>query len=265
MKRCVILWDNDIGWCEKLQKGLQKKEIEVYEPEIFSFPAFFDEMEAEAFYREWKNLTVGADVFAVVVSVTQLTEWEEQVVNQTMKLADKFPKDNLESRFEKCVQRICSLIMVPVVLITQEACDKEELWAFESGVWDYIERKKEIQICADRILACAKKKAFRADTVNNGLNEVCLNERKQSICFSEKEIFLTGKEYQVFCMLWEKKGEPVSQNELLELFWGEKQVRCQRVVDTLIKQLRHKLKDASFVIKNRYGRGYYIAVNESLN
>lgn len=264
MKSCVILWDNDIGWSEKLQRELFKKEIEVFEPEIFSFPAFFDEKESEIFNGEWKKLSGKGDIQAVVISTAQLIEWKEQTLDSTEKLSEESDEENPELWLAKCMQRICRLIMVPVILITEKSCEDEEILAFESGVCDYIERKKEIRICTGRILACLKKKVFGADTAK-GMNKVYLNEQKQSICFSGKEILLTEKEYQVFCVLWEKKGEPVSQKELLEIVWSGKQVKCQRVADTLIKQLRHKLKDAPFAIKNKYGTGYYITANGSPN
>lgn len=260
MKRYVIVWDNDIGWCEKLQREFAKLAVEIVE--IDTLRGMTDSKLKQAKKLEEELMCVLSEkketAVAFVLSVSQMMEWEEYADTGWKKSQMLSKERNSTFFWDKILQGICERSMLPVVLIADENIQGQEFTAFEAGVCDYIEREKEIRICARRILACSKKQRRAGAVVAESEAFFYLDEKKQCIHFEGEEIVLTQKEYLVFSLLWKNVGELVSKEELLDAVWSEKRPKCPRVVDTIVKQLRSKLKETPYVIQTKYKRGYYV-------
>jgi DNA-binding response OmpR family regulator len=79
-----------------------------------------------------------------------------------------------------------------------------------------------------------------------------------AVQIGQERIALTPKEAVVFHCLVRSQGELISREEILRAGWGEKLPDCKRVVDTVIKQLRGKLKETQYVIRSKYKLGYLL-------
>ena len=76
---------------------------------------------------------------------------------------------------------------------------------------------------------------------------------------------LTKKECLVLSRLLQDQERVVARKDLLLAAWGAESLGEERVLDTVIKQLRHKLRPVSYSIKSKYGVGYAVKRNLSKN
>lgn len=72
------------------------------------------------------------------------------------------------------------------------------------------------------------------------------------------EIALTEREYRLFCYLYERRGRPVSRDELIKNIWRGEAGIGTNVVEVYVSYLRHKLEGATGkrLIITRRGKGY---------
>ncbi|MCB0210664.1 MAG: winged helix-turn-helix domain-containing protein [Anaerolineae bacterium] len=70
---------------------------------------------------------------------------------------------------------------------------------------------------------------------------------------------LSREEFELFKVLWNKRGEVVSQDQISERVWPEANGEVTpQMITTLVKRLRKKLGDNDYIINVR-GRGYYLS------
>ena len=251
MRKCVILWDNDIGWSEELQRELLKEEVTVTEAE--SAVDFLQETDVAEKIKEIVLLAAGESALAVVLSASQIED----------ELSGSFginEKEKVFTRWQEVLQKLCASCPVPVLFVAEEYEEKMEWEALQAGVCDSYDKRRDIRICAKRILLCGGK--WGNGRVSSGLEEknFILDDKRQCMIYDGREYMLTQKEYQVFSILFEKKESIVSRQDLLTAGWGVHFPKDCRVLDTIIKQLRAKIKDTPYRIQSKYRIGYYITV-----
>lgn len=131
---------------------------------------------------------------------------------------------------------------LPLFILGEKENELLELKLLEMGVREYFWRKRSAAIIAKRVHYAV---GFDAPLSINMLSTLSGKYR------------LTVKEEAVLSLLLDKPHKPVSR-ELLAKGVLHKDKDESRCVDTLIKQLRRKLRDSSVEIKTFYGRGYGI-------
>lgn len=247
MERGIILWDDDIGWCERLRRELAKSEVVIEEVEGW------EELRGQLTkYMEYRRtchggqghgIETGREILAVVLSGQRLLEEQPEGWQETF-------------------QEICSIGAAPVVCVGEG--DGQELQAFLLGASDYIERTKNIRICAARIFACAGK-IKRHQGWDGTERAAVLDEGKCQFYCCGTVLDLTKKECLVLSRLLQDQERVVARKDLLLAAWGAESLGEERVLDTVIKQLRHKLSPVSYSIKSKYGVGYAVKRNLSKN
>ena len=68
----------------------------------------------------------------------------------------------------------------------------------------------------------------------------------------------TPKESAVLSLLASYSGRIIPRQEIIQSIWNGNQRKESRSLDTIIKQLRKKIKKYGLQIKNKYGEGYSI-------
>jgi two-component system response regulator VanR len=76
-----------------------------------------------------------------------------------------------------------------------------------------------------------------------------------------KEIELTSKEFDILLTLIENPGRVYTRERLLEMLWDYSAIVDERIVDSHIKNLRHKVGEG--VIETVRGRGYRVAQTDN--
>lgn len=224
MKKSVLVWENDIGWCEQIQRALNREGILI--------------KEAESKEALWHSLQEKGCV-AVVISLEQLLEafadgvWESELYN------------------------ICRSVRGPVLLSSDRQENDYELAALQAGATDYVHREKGIQIFAARL----RKSLWRERELKGSNTDYPDIYEMLSLCqvqIGQAKIFLTPKEALVLHCFLHRKGEILSRETILAEAWGEQIPECKRVVDTIVKQLRSKIKETQYVIRSKYKLGYFL-------
>lgn len=223
MKQSILVWENDIGWCEQIQRALIAENFLV----------------READGRELQQLCRSEGCIALVLSLEQLLE------------------EFGESAWKQELCDICQRVRQPVLVLSGMEENCYELAALQAGAADYVLRQKGIAILLARLKKSvgAAAERMRSNTDYPDIYEM-LSDREIQI--AQKRISLTQKEAQVFHCLLHAKGEVVSRETILRQGWGEEVPECKRVVDTVIKQLRGKIKETQYVIHSKYKLGYFL-------
>ena len=249
MGKCVIVWDNDIGWLEELQRELLREEVTV--TEIENTNDFLQETDVMEKIRDIVLLAEQENALAVVLSASQI---EDELAGSSG--IDE--KENVFVMWQEVLQKLCESCPVPVLFVAEKYEEKMEFEALQAGVRDFYDKKRDIRICVQRIMLCGRKWKNGKASAGTGEKNLILDEKRQCVIYDDREYMLTQKEYQVFFILFGKKETVVSRQELLTAGWGAHLPKCCRVLDTIIKQLRAKIKDTPYRIHSKYRMGYYI-------
>lgn len=248
MEREIILWDDDIGWCERLRRELQKRNTAIEEAEGWDDlqQKIMKYAKGRSLPDGWQNgMQGGRELLAVVLSGQKLIE-------------------ELPEKWQFFLRKICELGAVPVLYVGEREDVEQELQAFLMGAADYIDREKDIRVCAARIFACAGK-GNRYQRKSSETGELLVDEETCQLYCGEAVFDLTPKECLVLSRLLADNGKVVSREELLFAAWGTRNLEKERVLDTVIKQLRRKLRPLSYSICSKYGVGYVVKRNLSKN
>lgn len=164
------------------------------------------------------------------------------------------------SGFDVC-QQIREFSSVPIIMITAKGDDMDKILGLEYGADDYITKPFNILEVKARIKAIMRRSESK-DSAPKTLNfgELILNEEYRRVYIGDKEINLTGREFDVLEFLARTPGKTYSREELLKRIWGSDYPGDERTVDVHIRRLREKLEpnpsEPSYV-RTKWGSGYY--------
>jgi two-component system response regulator ResD len=108
------------------------------------------------------------------------------------------------------------------------------------------------------------QKANTREKVTN-LHGITLNENQKLFMIDGQIVGLTRKEYQILLRLFSNPGQVFTRDQLLELEWDDLGERYDRNIDTHIKNIREKLKNAGLekrIIETVWGVGYKLSQPE---
>jgi len=158
-------------------------------------------------------------------------------------------------------QRIRQFSAIPILFLTAHADTLEREMGFELGADDYVTKPFSLKEVVLRVRALLRRTQAPATpstpskAVTRGL--VHDGERKQ-IRFNDQVLALTRAEYLLLVMLLAQPEKVFSREQLLQHLPNSDD-SGDRVIDTLIKQLRSKLREAGAepeAIVTHRGLGY---------
>lgn len=151
------------------------------------------------------------------------------------------------------LKEIRKISTVPVILLTAKAAVEDQLEGFESGADDYITKPYTLSIIKVHIEAILKRAGKYKEIMEYG--DIRLELKSQKVYYKNEYIETTPKEFELLQYFMENQGIVLNRNRILDAVWGYYYVGDIRTVDTLVKQLRKKLKDSN-CIRSVYGVGY---------
>ena len=160
-------------------------------------------------------------------------------------------------------QNIRSISSVPIIFLTAVNEDIKKILALEYGADDYLVKPFNILELKARIKAVLRR-------VNNKSNEdskyvietdnFTINPLGRKVNYLDKNINLTGKEFDLLYVLASNPGKVFTREELLEQVWGYAYYGDLRTVDVHIRRIREKIekdpKDSEYIL-TKWGVGYY--------
>ncbi len=151
---------------------------------------------------------------------------------------------------------------VPVIMLTARGDDVDRIIGLEFGADDYLPKPfnpRELVARIKAILRRAQPRTEEQDILE--LGEISLDTRTHRAAVSDRELKLTGTEYEILKCLLETPGKVVNKEHLSERALGRRLLPYDRSVDTHISNLRGKLERAgnrNETIQNQRGVGYLL-------
>lgn len=142
---------------------------------------------------------------------------------------------------------------VPVIMLTAKSSVEDQIEGFEYGADDYITKPYSLSLIKAHIEAVLKRAGKTQDFLISG--DIRMDVKGQKVYVREEYIETTPKEFELLLFFMENEGMVLSRDRILDAVWGYHYEGDTRTVDTLVKQLRKKLKDGNY-IRSIYGVGY---------
>ena len=152
--------------------------------------------------------------------------------------------------------------VVPIIILTARGQESDKIRGLEAGADDYMTKPFSIGELLARIGAIFRR-LHRAPTEEKiRIGDATVDLKKHTITRAKREVQLTFYEVELLRLLWEKSGQPVSRDEMLDKIWGIEAYPSNRTVDNFIVKLRKKVEpdgqDPRHIL-TVYGFGYKLA------
>lgn len=157
---------------------------------------------------------------------------------------------------------------IPIIIITEKDEDISKILALEYGADDYIVKPFNILELKARIKAVLRRVKYTNSTFSNQavkINDFTINTVGRKVNIKDRDINLTGKEFDLFFVLISNPGKVFKREELLDLVWGYGYYGDYRTVDVHIRRIREKVETDSSnnkYIMTKWGVGYYFNKSE---
>ncbi|NDG83957.1 MAG: DNA-binding response regulator [Proteobacteria bacterium] len=152
-----------------------------------------------------------------------------------------------------------------VVFLTAAGTPDDRVHGLELGAEDYIVKPFNFKELALRIQNVLKRVHFVSSSGNETprirIGKAQVNFLDYQIESGGKKIPLSHKECTLLKLLYEKRGQVVSRDEILDLVWSEDEYPTPRTVDNFIMRLRKMIEpDAEnpTLIRSIRGVGYLL-------
>ena len=165
--------------------------------------------------------------------------------------------------FEVC-QAIREFSDMPIIMLTAKGDDMDKILGLDYGADDYITKPFNILEVKARIKAIMRrtnsttKKETQSTVIEKGDLRLDCDSRRLFIL--EKEINLTGREFELLELLVKNENKVYSREKLLEIVWGKDYPGDVRTVDVHVRRLREKVENNPSepkYVHTKWGVGYY--------
>jgi two-component system phosphate regulon response regulator PhoB len=146
---------------------------------------------------------------------------------------------------------------IPVIMLTAKGEEIDRVVGFEVGADDYVVKPFSIRELLLRTRAVLRRSQPRGEeTTPTTYGILRLDTDAHRVWVSGEEIILTALEFKLLALLLARRGRVQSREQLLSDVWGIDADVTTRTVDTHVKRLRNKLRDAATYVETLRGVGY---------
>ena len=143
---------------------------------------------------------------------------------------------------------------VLILFLTARSEDYSELAGFSAGADDYITKPIKPRLLVSRVNAILKRKRKTKETSSQiSIGEISINKSTHKLLYSDKEIYLARKEFNLLYLLMTIPGKVFTREEIITTIWKDAIVG-DRTIDVHIRKIREKI--GSNHIKTVKGIGY---------
>jgi DNA-binding response OmpR family regulator len=138
---------------------------------------------------------------------------------------------------------------VPIIMVTARGEEIDRVVGLELGADDYVSKPFSVRELLARIKAVLRRaqtnEANEPITILHGKGGLQLNVETRIVTVNEIVLSLTRLEFDLLNLFLTNAGRVLTRERLLEQAWGYNFVGDTRAVDSAIKRLRAKLREAS--------------------
>lgn len=133
---------------------------------------------------------------------------------------------------------------LPIIMLTARSHEADIVLGLELGADDYVTKPFSVLELMARIKSVLRRtKSGTQIPEKFRFGNLEVNFRKYDARKKGKPITLSPREYEILKYFFEKQGEIVSREDLLNAVWGYESFPNTRTVDTHIAKLRQKIED----------------------
>ncbi|WP_226670145.1 response regulator transcription factor [Metabacillus litoralis] len=161
----------------------------------------------------------------------------------------------------KTCEKIRAISNVPIIMLTARSEKEDIVKGLKKGADDYLVKpfnEEELLARIEAIMRRTSRISNFEDIIN--FEGLTMNQSTYQVTFQEKEIILTPKEYALLGLFLQNNNKVFSREHLLSKIWGIKAETEDRTIDSHIRNMREKLRQANFPVekylKTVWGVGY---------
>jgi len=162
--------------------------------------------------------------------------------------------------FSVCEEIRATHALVPVIMLTARSQETDKIRGLDVGADDYVTKPFSIGELVARINAIFRR-LHRVAPANEEIRigTAVIDPLKHELARRGKTYPLSFYEVELLRLLWERSGQPVPREEILEKIWGVSGNATTRSVDNFVVKLRKKIEENAAKprhIVTIYGTGY---------
>ena len=129
-----------------------------------------------------------------------------------------------------------------IMIVTARAGELDRVVGLDYGADDYLAKPFGLAELQARVRALLRRTQGGGGTVVDGAEGLRLDAGGRRVFFEEREVPLTGKEFDVLEVLLTNRDKVVSRDKLMADVWDENWYGSTKTLDVTIGRLRHKLE-----------------------
>lgn len=152
---------------------------------------------------------------------------------------------------------------VPVIFLSALDDERSMVKGYDSLADDYVTKPFSMPVFLRKV-----KAVLRRDRPLSGeehqqftYKDIVMIPDMMKVTVSGREVELTSKEFDLLLALIKNPGRVYTRELLLEMLWDYDSLVDERIVDSHIKNLRHKIGEG--VVETVRGRGYRVAQEDN--
>ena len=149
---------------------------------------------------------------------------------------------------------------LPVLMLTAKSTEYDKVLGLDQGADDYIAKPFGMMELMARIRTALR---HSGQGENGGrtyqVGALYVDPGRHVVRDGERDVTLTLKEFQLLCLLLERRGTVFTRDQLLNTIWGYEFDGASLTVDVHIRTLRQKLGEAGACIETVRGIGYKVS------
>jgi DNA-binding response OmpR family regulator len=154
--------------------------------------------------------------------------------------------------------------IVPIIMLTARGQELDKIRGLDAGADDYVTKPFSVGELIARLRAIFRRAARPAEAALDVfmIGEATVNMTSHSVALGSRVEQLSFYEVELLRLLFERIGQPVSREDILQKIWGVDAGPSNRTVDNFIVKLRKKVErspEKPEHILTVYGFGYKLA------
>ena len=141
---------------------------------------------------------------------------------------------------------VCELIrrqsQIPILMLTALDGEDEQLRGFGLNIDDYVTKPFSMPVLLEKIRVILRRSGGAGEETRLRYRDLALDTDTREVFLVERPLELTAKEFDLLHTFLAAPGRVFTREILLAKLWGYDFFGDERVVDSHIKNLRHKLK-----------------------
>lgn len=157
---------------------------------------------------------------------------------------------------------VCELVKskskVPVIFLSALGDEKSMIKGYDSLADDYVTKPFSMPVFLRKVKAVLRRGQSLANEEYSKISykNIVMIPDLMKVTVDGNEVELTSKEFDLLLTLVKNPGRVYTREMLLEMLWDYNSLVDERIIDSHIKNIRHKVGEG--VIETVRGRGYRV-------